>query len=366
MKASGMNRRGFVFTTAAMATGAASGSCTLGDGEYAKHADNGRRPLSANGETLDLIRFATLAASGHNTQPWKFAASSGEISIQPDFTRQTPVVDPDDHHLYASLGCAAENLSLAARQSGKAGEVRFDAHNGGRVVVNMEPTRAVESALCNAIPSRQCSRALYEGRQTSTGITARLQQAASSYGVEAIVVTDEKQMEHVTSLVVEGNTRQMDDPAFVKELRHWLRFNEKTARSTGDGLYAASSGNPNLPDWLGPTLFGLTFTQSAENRKNAERIRSSSGIVVFVAASNDHAGWINAGRAYERFALQATVDGLKNAFINQAVEVPEVRSQLQTLLQLGSRRPNLVVRYGYGPWLPWSPRRPVEEVLIQA
>jgi hypothetical protein len=36
------------------------------------------------------------------------------IVILPDLSRRCPVVDPDDHHLYVSLGCAAENILQAA------------------------------------------------------------------------------------------------------------------------------------------------------------------------------------------------------------------------------------------------------------
>ncbi len=61
--------------------------------------------------------------------------------------------------------------------------------------------------------------------------------------------------------------------------------------------------------------------------------------------------------------LQATLDGLKCAFLNQAVEVPPMRAELRRLLGLGERRPNLVLRVGRGPALPKSLRRPVAEVL---
>ena len=61
-----------------------------------------------------LVADATMAASSHNTQPWRFEIGENLIRIVPDFTRRCPMVDPDDHHLYVSLGCAAENMVLAA------------------------------------------------------------------------------------------------------------------------------------------------------------------------------------------------------------------------------------------------------------
>ena len=80
-----------------------------------------RAVLSEHPEIKDLIRYATLAASGHNTQPWRFRIGAGRIDILPDFSRRTPVVDPDDHHIFVSLGCAAENLALAAAARGRPG-----------------------------------------------------------------------------------------------------------------------------------------------------------------------------------------------------------------------------------------------------
>src|ERR1700675_3760678 len=75
-------------------------------------------PLQPTPRDRELVRAATLAANSHNTQPWIFAANADEITIAPDFSRRCPAVDPDDHHLYVSLGCAAENLTHAAAAIG--------------------------------------------------------------------------------------------------------------------------------------------------------------------------------------------------------------------------------------------------------
>jgi len=68
-------------------------------------------------------------------------------------------------------------------------------------------------------------------------------------------------------------------------------------------------------------------------------------------------------RACQRFALQATALGLKHAFLNQPVEVARFRPELAALVGMPGQRPDLVMRFGYGPTLPCSPRRPVEAVL---
>ena len=97
-----------------------------------------------------------------------------------------------------------------------------------------------------------------------------------------------------------------------------------------------------------------------------DRAEADTEYTAIAAASerNDKDHWMRAGRACQRFALQATALGLKHAFVNQPVEVPSVRSQLAAYLGLGTRRPDLLMRFGYGPKLPRSLRRPVEHVLI--
>ena len=101
----------------------------------------------------------------------------------------------------------------------------------------------------------------------------------------------------------------------------------------------------------------------SENDRYARQVRNSAGIAVFASAASDKAHWVEAGRCYERFALQATALGIRYAFLNQPVEVGSIRPQFAAMLSLGDQRPDLVVRFGRGPTLPWSMRRPVQAVL---
>ena len=72
-----------------------------------------------------IIRYATLAANGHNAQPWKFALRPGAIEIHPDYSRRLAAVDPADRELWISLGCALENLLIASRAMGYAAVVTY-------------------------------------------------------------------------------------------------------------------------------------------------------------------------------------------------------------------------------------------------
>lgn len=323
-----------------------------------------RVALPVSPTTRDLIRFATLAANSHNTQAWNFRVDDGRIDILPDPARRTPAVDPDDHHLFVSLGCAAENMSIAAAARGLPGEVAFDEGDGGAVRFDYAAGAIWDAALSDAIPLRQSTRADFDGSLVSAADLAILASAAKVSGVDLILITDRAQIDRVRDLITAGNTAQIADPAFVAELKHWLRFNPREAFAAGDGLFSATSGNPSLPNWIGPLMFDWAFSAKAENEKIARQIASSAGFAVFVATKSDPAGWVQAGRACQRFALQATALGLKHAFLNQAVEVAALRPELAALLGMPGHRPDLVMRFGRGPEMPYSARRPVEDVII--
>lgn len=367
-----LTRRRFLQSTAAVvAASALAPGCALEDDDegYAavvretwRHAES--RAKDTGALLRELVRYATLAPSSHNTQCWRFRIGSAVISILPDYSRRCPAVDPDDHHLFVSLGCAAENLAQAAMANGLMAAADFRPEAGSALDIALTPTRPSASPLFQAIPDRQCTRTEYDGRPLSTAELKMLERAAGGTGVQVLFFTGRTAMEDILEYVTQGNTTQMHDPAFTNELKAWIRFSEREAMRSGDGLFAGASGNPTAPRWLGSRLFDLFFTPQRENDKYARQVRSSAGIAVFVSERDDKAHWLEVGRCYERFALQATALGIRNAMLNQPVEVPSLRSQFAQHLGIGGLRPDLVVRFGRGPSMPRSLRRPMEAVLV--
>jgi nitroreductase len=364
-----MNRRNVLVAGGALAgagLGAALIDVARGNSmrEYDEAVTELRARLAEQPQERDFVRLATLAANGHNTQPWRFELRAGRIEILPDFSRRTPVVDPDDHHLFVGLGCAAENLGLAAAAGGSPGEVRFDAAGDGSIVFEFHHGARTSSLLADAIVHRQSSRTEYDGRAVAMSDLATLAATVRDPTVDLILLTERRQLEQVAELVVAGNTAQMESQAFVNELKQWIRFDTRQALATRDGLFAGASGSPVIPPWLGGPLFDLAFRTAGENDKYVRQMRSSAGVAVFIGKRNTKDHWTSAGRACQRFLLQATVLGLKCAFVNQAVEIPTVRQQLASYLGFSDRRPNLVVRFGSGPEMTKSLRRPVEQVMV--
>jgi hypothetical protein len=364
-----LTRRNFLRLTAAVGVTAVAGYALAEYApwlDYAGQADQTWQPVGRERivptDLKELVRYATLAANGHNTQPWKFAIRGNAIEIHPDTSRELKVVDPRHRELWISLGCALENLLLAARATGYAAEVAYP-DSADVIRVNLTSDTPQPSALFDAIAERQNTRSQYDGQPIPASDLDRILALPSEPGVSLHFVTAANELATLVEYVGLGNLSQYADTAFVDELIEWLRFNKKDALATMDGLYSVCSGNPEVPRWLGRMFVsGAKPQQQAD--ADAKKLRSSSAAVVIASETEDKATWVRTGQVYERLALQTTALGIKSAFLNQPIEVSELRSQFQSALGLGASLPQLLMRFGYADALPRSLRRPVDQVLI--
>ena len=337
--------------------------------DYEQQANQPRRPFAQDAapsampaQLRELVRYATLAASGHNTQPWHFAINENAIEIHPDLTRHLPAVDPSDRELWISLGCALENLLVAARADGYAPEVTYpDAADFIQVRLTRDTAQA--SPLFAAIPLRQNTRSEYDGQLIKSADLDQVQALGLEPGVGLHFVTVPGDLETVVEYVNQGNLRQYADKAFLAELIHWVRFNQKEALASFDGLYSRSAGSPAVPRWLGEMVVSGTKPQQQADA-DAKKLRSSPGAVVVTSTTEDKSAWVRTGQVYERLALTLTSLNIKSAFLNQPIEVAAVRGQFQSALGLGASLPQLLVRFGYAAAMTRSLRRPVEQVIM--
>ena len=170
-------------------------------------------------------------------------------------------------------------------------------------------------------------------------------------------------METVVEYVNQGNLNQYADKAFIDELISWLRFTKKEALASLDGLHTRSSGNPEVPRWLGEMFVADTNLQQQADA-DTKKLGSSPHALVISSESEEKSTWVRTGQVYERMALIMTSLGIQSAFLNQPVEVASTRTQFQSALALGEANSQLLIRFGYGAVMPRSLRRPVEAVLV--
>ncbi|MBN1122230.1 MAG: nitroreductase family protein [Anaerolineae bacterium] len=312
---------------------------------------------------LETIHAATLAANSHNSQPWTFIINEDAIEIHPDFSRGLPVVDPEDRSLWISLGCALENMVITAQAAGYESEIALPSGSADAISVTLKPANSEGPYhLYNAISIRQCTRSAYDGRPVPGETLDQIAAMPGENGIDMAIITDGTQREQITELIMEGDRFQYGDQAFIDELVAWLRFNKAEAARTADGLFTRCTGNPQVPRWLGK-MFVTTGSAGQQAETDAANVRSSAGLIVITSAEDNRQAWIDAGRVTQRLALTLTTLGIKMAFINQPIEVAELRPELQRVLD-SDMLPQLLIRFGYAEPMPYSLRRPVETVLV--
>lgn len=327
-----------------------------------------------NPDDLYLIEQAVKAPSGHNTQPWLFRVSEEAIELLPDRSKVLPVVDPDRRELFISLGCAAENLCLAAAAKGYRPETVVT--EGGLVRIRLAraaaasglaPASDASSSLAPLIGKRQTNRSVYTGRLIDEEVIKRLLAVDGNTGIRiAAWPRGSAPFGQLARYVAEGNELQLGDAAFRAELKTWMRFNSKHVRQTRDGLTYAVFGAPDLPRWISEPVIGAMLNGRSQNKADRKKIASSSHLVLFASEADTPAGWVALGRALEGFLLRLTEAGVAAAFLNQPCELPRLVEKVSREFLPSGGYPQLLLRIGYAcrP-LAFSPRRRVEEFLVQ-
>ena len=311
-----------------------------------------------------LVAQAVKAPSGHNTQPWRFRQNESAVEVYPDFDRRLPVVDPDDRELFVSLGCATENLCLAAQNIGYESSVAVG-DTGVIAVALTEGADVKSNPLFEQIDLRQTNRSIYTGEEIALDALRKLQSVCSEKGISIhYYARQTKQFNDIEQYVLQGNTRQMQNESFKAELKSWMRFNKKHQDQTLDGLSYAVFGAPNVPRWMAEPIMSMAINTKTQNRADREKIDSASHLVLFTTRENSRREWVDLGRTLQRFLLTATELGISHAYLNQPNEEAEIVAEMAKTLDLDGEYPTVLLRVGYGEQQAYSKRRPIGDIIV--
>jgi len=317
-----------------------------------------------------LARVAVLAPSGHNTQPWLFRiVDDGALELLADRTRALPVVDPDDRELTMSCGAALATLQIAAARFRRRAMVerlpdpeRPDLM--ARVRID-QPAEADDEAtrLYEVIARRHTDRGPYQATPIAEDTLAELERVARAHGAWLVCVTDEARRAALADAVAEGDRIQMSDPRFRRELAAWVHRNRTRSR---DGLpgYAVGVTNDLLSN-AAKLVIRLFDTGSGQAAKDRELAEGSPALLVLGTDADVEGAWLRAGEALARVWLEACARNLSVSFLNQPIELPELRPDVAEVVAHDGF-PQLLLRVGHpaGDRDPRrSPRRAIEDVL---
>ncbi|MBP9086382.1 MAG: nitroreductase family protein [Kofleriaceae bacterium] len=322
---------------------------------------------SAREQLQFLLGYAILAPSTHNTQPWQFALRDDGIDVYVDDSKVLPIIDPVGRQRIMSVGAAVLNIRVAARAVGLKIEETFFPH------IKRQPTlvaqlrlagrrrpSALDVALRDNIVTRRTNRQPYTQRPVSYAIADDLIEVVRNEGAWLLRLHP-RAKGPLADIITAADRAQFADKGFRKELSKWLVPSGSGRR---DGIpFAKKEYGSRMP--IGVAMMVRTFDIGDNVAAKETSLAKGSPMLVVLGTPNDTPhDWVAAGRAMQAMMLKAGTYGLAASYLNQALEIPELREQVFTLVE-GRPNPQLVMRFGYGPAVQHpTPRHSVKSTLL--
>lgn len=320
-----------------------------------------------NTDYIAMIEAAIKAPSGHNLQPWLFKIQNSAIIILPNMQEVLPAVDKSNRELFISLGAATENLCIEASALGYISSVNIDDADK-KIIIHLEKDRnIIADSLQESIEARQTNRKLYNKGIVPDNTVLYLNNLPLSQNIYRYIISKNDSLFNVLKAYVEkGNQIQMTDKAFKEELLKCMRFNNGQVKNNPTGLTYKTMGAPALPSVISKLIIKSYLKPNKQNSGDLKKIELSSHLVLFTTQDNTLSEWVNLGRDLQRFILTTTRLGIANAYMNQPCEVDELSFDLQKNVDfIKGEYPTLLLCIGYAEPAPFSPRKKVEDVLIE-
>lgn len=308
-----------------------------------------------------FARYAVLAPSGHNTQPWFFEFSGDQMFVSANPACELPHSGLIAGEPIISVGAAVEVLSLAAEGFGY--ELNISVTPSGEhalATVQLGGQCARAESLLDAITSRFSNRGPYSDQLVPERLLDELRKLDLP-GAGVLVTTERSEIEFFAEETETATKILMGDPGFRKELSRWVR-NNRTGQF--DGMPGYVQEMPLLPSLVGSAVIRRFDISKTQARKDAGRVRASPALMFIAVDSADAAGFFDAGRLYARLAVRAQAQGLATSGIAAAVLEPGSRERVAEQLGI-DRQPIAVMRIGF-PTVQArpSPRHPLADVTI--
>ncbi len=314
-----------------------------------------------------LLSYAVLAPSSHNAQPWCFRVRDDEVDVIADRTRALEVLDPEHRELVISCGAALFHLRVAMRYFGREPIVAvmpsYEEPDVLAVVkLGPERERTVEDELLfRAIPERHTNRVTTDESSLPAALVLAMKDAARLERCWLRSVDQPEQRSAVADLIAEGDRRLFANHAYRRELVEWMRPNDEAAR---DGIPGFSYGIPELMAPMGARLVEMFNSGRLSGFHDRRLALKAPALVVLGTTQDCPKSWLAAGQAMGRILLQAAARGVWASHMNQPIQLADLRDDLRRTLGLEGF-PHLILRLAHGDALPHTPRRAVEEVLIE-
>jgi hypothetical protein len=333
---------------------------------------------------LHTVHAAILAASPHNTQPWLFRVTDTHVDVIADMTRNIGSIDPFRRELYIGLGCALENLLVAARAIGYGTGVALlpDGPDAARVAaVQLTAAQKTPSPLYDAIPHRHTNRGPYDVARPvpEDVLTALAQLGPDLPDVSVLWFTADADRQKLSSLIVAATEAIVADKQQSADSARWFRMSWDELQRHRDGVTLDAAG-------LSPALLAIAKMLPPMSMEESDaawlKVTRETHVatapafgLLLVRDARDNGQRLQGGRLWQRMHLWATANGVAMQPLNQVSEradreasqgiEPKFGNALKDLIGDPAWQALMPFRLGYAqrPGHP-SPRRAAEQVLV--
>ena len=299
--------------------------------------------------------------------------------------------------MYISLGCALENMAVAASAHGFYADVelaggRLESFAGTadvRFVARVDLTQGPKdrTALYRAIPLRHTNRGAYDPARpiSQDQLDALVALGGTAYGddlgddLRVFLITDGPVRQKFNRLMIEATKDIIADHAMVADSNAWFRMSSEDIQKHRDGPTLEAFGLSPLVLAAAKMLPPPSAEESHELWLEATRDvhLKTAPVTGFVAVRDlyDVGQALRAGRLWQRMHLWATTQGLAMHPMNQPLEVvdrerqlkaePRFAHDLEGIVDAPGWRPTFAFRLGHPTVdaVP-SPRRDLSDRLI--
>ena len=292
---------------------------------------------NAKGSPLALVSAAILAASPHNTQPWLFRVSDSSIELHIDKSRNVGALDPYLREEHIGMGCALENLLLAAPANGYAATATLLPGQLAPIPAEPKPQLLARIALTpgkreadelyNAIPLRHTNRGRYDSRKPLPPdfVDALSHLPDGDADVKLFLYTDEADRKNIAKVSSAANKEIYSDPNVQAGSERWVRLQWSQVQRYRDGLTIDAFGLPPIATGIVKTLPQrmLGWLGSRSQKDTYSGLMLSAPLIGFIAVRDryDQQQCLLAGRTWQRAHLFATSKGIAARPCNEAVEM---------------------------------------------
>jgi len=335
-----------------------------------------------------ILSYAILAPHSHNLQSWMVdLRQPDEIALYCDLGRLLPETDPYSRQIMMSHGTFLELLHMAAREKGLRADIElFPEGEFDAMKIDQRPVSRIRLAadknvkkdpLFAQIMKRRTNREAYEPRDIPPAAVADITDSVATYPVRLGFVSNDKPdlLTKQRAIAAEAWRIELVTPRTILESYKVLRVGPEEITKYRDGI-SINKLLPRLLVSLG--LFDRSRAPAPDDAAVTSQIKefnskldSTPAFFWMVTEGNERKVQVNAGRAYVRAQLAATLHGLSMQPVSQALqEYPEVAKSYAEIHQLlDAPRPRYTIqmwaRLGYAPAIGPSPRRGLKEHIIK-